>query len=369
MALSMSRKAEAFCYFFLLLAAIAVLLSGCSQREGADALFVDYQDRVSTLLDIDAPTPQAPPNIAPLPSREERLFPLEETRLGMLDVYALRECNITSLVAERNSQLGKVAAASQRWLYDLELWRRLRHCWDTPLTHHLDAEDRDRLLQLTVIKTEQLPKASWNALFDSNEWVGSFSRASTALSPDEQAFSLADDLAALAYLQHAVLNQFNPAWRPDSHQLESHLYTLQQQPLTAKLLRGLVLASQRLDELSRVMEGRLEVRPICYKGHSNPRAEHLYNVFINTFIGKIQPYLAQLSRSSRAWLEAVNALLDAHLVSRQAITQYREDWLALDNVNAPWQQFQASTQRHIQLWQRIWRSCGMMPGEKEKDRA
>lgn len=345
-----------------------VLLSGCDRPSGADGLFLDYHQRVSNVLDIDAPDTQTPANIAAFPARDERLFDIPQTRQSMLEVYALRECGIVSLVAQRNNQLGKVAAPSQRWLYDLELWRKLRSCWDTEAVMRLDDDDRARLRQLVLLKTTQLPQASWNALFGSSEWVASFSRASSALSPDASV-TLSESLAALEYFRQGVLNQFNPFWSPSSEQLEGHLYTLQREPLTAELLRGLRLSSQRLDEMSHALEARLAARPICYKGHSNPTADRLYNVFMSIFIGEVQPYLAMLSRMTRQWLETLNSLFDAYPVSRPAIERYRNDWLTLENPGAPWQQFRLATQRHVTLWQDIWRSCGLMPGMKNDARA
>ena len=342
---------------------IALLLTGCERRGGADALLVDYQQRIGNGLEIEAPSPRPPENIAAFPSRSERLFDIAETRQGMLDVYALRECGIISLVAGRNNQLGKMAAPSQRWLYELKLWRKLRQCWDSAAVARLDEEDRRRLRELTLTKTEQLPLASWNALFGSSEWVASFSRASGALAP-EDALPLAEFLAAADYLRHATLNQFNPAWRPESSRLEAHLYTLQTRPLTAEILRGLMLARQRLDETTEMLRSRLAERPICYKGHSNPGADRLHDIFIASFIGNVQPYLADLSRTSRRWLEATNALLDAHSVSRPAIQRYREGWLSMRAPDAPWQQFRHALQQHIALWQDVWRSCGLMPQAK-----
>ncbi|SHE85892.1 Protein of unknown function [Modicisalibacter ilicicola DSM 19980] len=347
-----------------LLFGIAILATGCERRDGADGLFVDYQQRLGNALEVDAPSPRTPDNIAAFPPRDERLFDIAETRQSMLDVYALRECGITSLVARRNNQLGKVAAPSQHWLYELELWRKLRQCWDTAAVTRLDEEDRQRLHDLTRSKTEQLPRASWNALFDSSEWVASFSRASEALAPDDPV-PLTESIAAVDYLRQVTLNQFNPAWSPESSRLEAHLYTLQTRPFSAEILRSLMLARQRLVETTGLLEARLAERPICYKGHSNPAADRLYDIFIATFIGEVQPYLATLSRTSRLWLEAINALLDAHQVAKPAVRRYRQAWLSLHDRDAPWQQFHLALQEHIASWQDVWRSCGLMPGAKD----
>lgn len=342
---------------------LLIMAAGCDQRTSADALFVDYQQRIGNALEVEAPSPQPPDNIGAFPSRDERLFDIPETRQGMLDVYALRECGITSLVARRNNQLGKVAAPSQHWLYELALWRKLRGCWNIDAVTRLDEDDRQRLLDLTTTKTAQLPKASWNALFDSKEWVASFSRASAALAP-EAVIPLTQSLAAVDYLRHATLNQFNPTWSAQSSVLESHLYTLQREPLTAEVLRSLMLATQRLAETTDMLEARMEERPICYKGHSNPNADRLYDIFIATFITEIQPYLATLSRTSRQWLEGIDALLDAHSASLPAIDEYRSRWLSLTQPDAPWQQFNETLQQHVKHWQDIWHSCDLMPKAK-----
>ncbi|WP_227370796.1 DUF3080 domain-containing protein [Halomonas sp. M20] len=348
---------------YLLGASILMLLimsAGCDDRVGADALFVDYQQRIGNGLEVDVPSPRQPDNIAAFPARDERLFDIPDLRQGMLDVYALRECGITSLVARRNNQLGKMAAPSQHWLYELALWRKLRGCWNTDAVTRLDEEDRQRLLDLTRTKTSQLPSASWNALFGSREWVASFSRVSSPLAP-EATIPLTESLAALNYLRHVTLNQFNPSWTTQSSTLESHLYTLQREPLTAEILRSLMLATQRLTETTALLEARLAERPICYKNHSNPDADRLYDIFIATFITEVQPYLATLSRTSRQWLSAIDALLNAHSVSLPAIDEYRKHWLSPTEPAAPWQQFNQVIQHHVKLWQDVWRSCNLMP--------
>ncbi|MHB0777436.1 DUF3080 family protein [Halomonas sp. WWR20] len=339
---------------------LGLLLVGCGSPSEADALWIDYQRRLANTLDITAPVPHPPRNLEAFPSREARLFDIAETRQGMLEVYALRECGIISAVAERNSQLGRTALPSQRWVYEQTMWRMLRDCWEADIASHLSQDARQRLQALLMTKTQQLPRLSWNALFDSQEWVQNFSRASQPLSPEtDLAFSQAR--LALDYLRHATLHQFDPTWRLDSNTLESHLQVLQNTAWTARLLRALLLASQRLDEASDALQARLAERPICYLGHSNPSAERLYNVFMRYFIGQVQPYLAELQRSSRLWLGGVNGLLEAHSVSRPAIDRYRHVWLSIDNPAAPQSRFQAALERHILLWQDVWRSCGKLP--------
>ncbi len=319
---------------------LLLMLSGCNGGGESDALLLDYQNRLAELLELEPPARQSPGNIGAFPDRDQRLFEIPETRGGLLDVYALRECHITNLVAQRNNQLGRVAQASQRWLYELTLWRRLDACWDSEVPLSLAEADRERLANLTDTKTEQLPRASWNALFDSDEWVKNFSRASSVLGPDDIEPPPAQ-LKALAYLREAVLHQFDPDWHPDSSTLEGHLKALQSRPFTAELLRTLLLAEQRLEEASSLIKEAMTQQTVCSRLEAFSPAL--------TQRQQTQPLAAWLDRLETAattWLGEIDALLDAHIEAPDAVQAYRRRWLSLDTTTAPLPAFMAARERH-----------------------
>ncbi|MDR5861235.1 DUF3080 domain-containing protein [Halomonas eurihalina] len=322
-------------------------LAGCSDGE-AERRLQDYQQRLAAALALPPPEPTAPDNIGAFPEHQARRFPLEDLRQGLLDVYALRGCHISNLVAKRNNQLGRVAAPSQRWLYELKLWRRLNACWHTQVPDSLDADDRQRLARLTQLKTERLPRASWNALFDSSEWVDSFSRASSPLPPD--ALSTVDaQLPALAYLREAAERQFDPGWTPDSATLEHHLNTLRQRPLTAELLRALQLAEQRLTEASALLETTLARAEDCSAPETPDQLPDMMS---------LNRWLTRLEDQSALWLGAIHDLLEAHpLEPPPAVAAYRQRWLSLDNPKAPWPAMVNARQRHQALRLRLSESC------------
>ncbi|EPC03709.1 hypothetical protein L861_19435 [Litchfieldella anticariensis FP35 = DSM 16096] len=335
--------------------ACLTLLAGCDRESPGDALLVDYQHRLADALDTERPPSEQPANIGAFPDQDERLFDIPETRESLLDIYALRECQITSLIAKRNNQLGRVATPSQRWLYELELWQRLYQCWHSEVPESLAARDRQRLHRLLETKTEQLPRASWNALFASSEWVDNFSRASAPLAPDEQ-IPLDESLAALNYLRLGAEHQFDPNWRVDSSTLESHLQTLQREPLTARILRSLMLISLRLKEANTMLNTSLDVSG-CLEDQTDVNIAPLRGDLQQHYRTEIHPYLEKLRYTARTWLEAVNALLKAHDVSRPAVADYQYAWLSLDNPQAPWPRFQQAIQTHSQYWRHIKQEC------------
>ncbi|WP_136249125.1 DUF3080 family protein [Halomonas borealis] len=326
---------------------LLLVLAGCGDGP-AETLLSDYQQELAEALERPPPVRHAPENIGDFPAPDARLFRIAETREGLLDVFALRGCHIAQLVAGRNNQLGKVATPSQRWLYELALWRRLSGCWNGTAPEALGETDRARLRRLTLLKTEQLPRASWNALFASEEWVDSFSRASSPL-PPEALGSVNDQLPALAYLREATLHQFDRRWEPDSARLEGHLKTLRERPLTAELLRALMLAARRLTESNELLEraladGQCAVSPANAVEPPSSR--------------RMTAWLERLTLESRRWLSALQHLLDAQKVSPpSAIARYRQRWLSLETPAAPWPALQAARRHHRALRAELIRRC------------
>ncbi|MGO2382651.1 MAG: DUF3080 family protein, partial [Halomonas sp.] len=205
---------------FVMFTAMSIL-AGCSDHE-AEQPWVAYHHQLTEDLSSPPLERTEVSNIGAFPERQERLIEVAETRDGILNIYALRECHITSLIAARNNQLGRVAPPSQHWLYERELWQRLAACQESDVPDRLSERDKERLEQLTALKTAQLPAVSWNAIFDSDEWVKSFSRASQPLAMSDFP-AIAQQLAAVDYLQQMVDSQFSQAWQQDaSEHLTQH---------------------------------------------------------------------------------------------------------------------------------------------------
>tara|TARA_R110002020_G_scaffold87899_3_gene216352 strand:- start:1366 stop:2355 length:990 start_codon:yes stop_codon:yes gene_type:complete len=307
---------------------LSILLAGCGDSP-AEQQWQSYHQQLADDLALSNIQRTDPGNIGDFPERSDRVIDIPETRDSLLNVYALRECQITSLVAARNNQLGRVAPPSQQWLYERTLWQRLSNCWNSDVPDQLSDENRTRLDQLTKTKTEQLPAVSWNAIFDSSEWVKSFSRASQPLSNVDET-TIASQLAAIDYLQQMTDHQFDLNWQQHSSTLENHLKTLQERPLTAEVLRALLLATQRLTEAN-AMLARQSDTTRCLSRWESPSHDRLASI-------------------AHQWLTAINRLIDAQQVGKPiAIQRYQERWLSLDNAQAPWGQFQQALSEHQAL--------------------
>lgn len=318
---------------FSLTIALSALLAGCGNNSAEQQWQAYHQQLADELAQNDIERTE-PVNIGDFPERSERLIAIPETRDSLLNVYALRECQIASLVAARNNQLGRVAPPSQQWLYERTLWQRLSACLNSDVPDQLGDEDRARLEQLTAIKTAQLPAVSWNAIFDSSEWVKSFSRASQPLTDVDDA-AIAGQLDAIHYLQQMTDHQFDLDWQQDSSTLENHLKNLQERPLTGEVLRALLLATQRLTEANAV----LAQQNLAQKNNTK-----------RCLSQRKSSSLERITSTAKQWLTAVNRLINAQQVDKPAAVQrYQTRWLSLTNAEAPWKQFQQVRQAHEAL--------------------
>ncbi|WP_374694484.1 DUF3080 family protein [Halomonas sp. SpR8] len=82
---------------------LGALLVGCGDN-AAEQQWQSYHKQLADDL-AQADIERADPiNIGDFPERSDRLIDIPETRDSLLNVYALRECQITSLVAARNNQ-------------------------------------------------------------------------------------------------------------------------------------------------------------------------------------------------------------------------------------------------------------------------
>lgn len=330
----------------LLVAGLGGLLVACGNGGDSNDMLIDYQRDLARRLDLTPPTPAAVDNIGAFPDQRERLVTIPETREGMLDVFALRECHITTLVAERNSTLGRVAPASRLWRYELTLWQRLTDCLASEVPDRLAEADRERLERLASTKTEQLPLAAWNGLFGSREWAGSFSRVSAPLPPDALAPPEAQ-LASLGYLQALTATATKEAQPPDLEALEGHLRALSQRPYTAELLRTLTLATRRLEEASALAERALARHEGCLRLSPEDNAND----------ARLAQWLETLTGAARTWLTALEPLFDSLASPPEAVSAYHREWLSRHHASAPLPAFEAARHHHQALRRALARRC------------
>ena len=87
----------------------------------------DYQQRMATVLKKDKPA-FIVSNLPPYPSLKTLEGGVNETSIKLTEFYQLQHCHLATLIAERNTSLGKLQLPSIRFHYEKQLIQGLQEC-------------------------------------------------------------------------------------------------------------------------------------------------------------------------------------------------------------------------------------------------
>lgn len=357
---------------FTVLSVCMVLVSACS-RDTPDKILDNYLYRLSNVLDVEKPS-TLPIEIRPLfPLRRERSAQTQEIREGLLDTLKLRKCGLLPLIAERNSSLGKVLQPSLKMQYELKFLSGIEHCLENfNQAESTDTELMQLLQQVRTIKRANLAAELWNGIYTSPAIEANFSRKQTPL-PLESNGSHSLSLTALLTLSNLISeisdNQPLPSGRRLS-QLESHYEILFKNETGSQVFTSVQLMTEYLIQASKMLNQRLNQRPLCPNGVKTEKAEILYNVFLKFYIGEVQPYLAQVHHIGEPWLHENNKLLDSfrklgHPIP-ESVSNYAAAVLSTTAEDSLWNNYIQARDNHTRSWQQILKQCGMMPSQNNR---
>lgn len=323
---------------------IAALQSACTPYP--ESLLSDYQARLRRVL------PQAQLNeslqkaaLPPLPEVRTLTLPVPTATIDLTDMLALDVCDLETLIAERNSSLGKVQTDAGRLHYELRLLDKLGLCLSTPaLSKSLDTALVAKLQQIYQQKQHQLPVVFANLLSRDQtlrqQLAGSQRGVSSAQGGRAETLQALQQLNKLRQLigqqDYQAASQIN---------INQALGALHQTQLLADLQHSLRLSQQFFLQLNSAL-ATLSNSELC-RADRNIRD----NLLTQIFIGRVQAELARLDAT-------VNELSAALL---QLYQQHPLQPTIAARLLAPQQALQQQLRQHVAFWQR-WRQCDP-PGE------
>lgn len=347
--------------WLLLSATLAIV--GCD-RSSPEAMLENYASRVGNTLDEDIETDFETDGRLPLfPARRDRLQPLTDIRQGLIEVLALRHCDLLHLIAERNSSLGKVMPPSQQLVYELRFLDRLRSCRRRlDQTPNADSELLAQVNKIYAVKQRELPAALWNAIYVSGEMELNFSRGDPplALSTDSGTPPAISALERLAGLVRLISK---PDWVLPTllDEIEQPYEALNRDRFGSQWLKSVLLLTETLERTAEGIEKREARYPLCPQQRPTPDAKILMNVFTKFYAGEVQPYLARVHRDGRRW-RALHEELIHRLPAADAMLRYWDEVFAENNPDSLWRRYNDARDRHTRAWQHVLRRCGLMPG-------
>lgn len=332
------------------------LLIGCD-RDRPETMMDDYLDRVARITGQARPLDSRIVDLS-YPRHRDRAIAPPEARGRLRELADYNRCNLTQLIAERNSILGRYWPASQRFDYELRFAHRLGRCqrW---LAEHA-GDDADLLLKARVdalvsAKQAALPAVWWAATYDSVEFEQQFSIARPWLDHDTTA-----PLDALRHLARIGVRLREPEDGTDLAALEGALRKIATHPYGGRWARSARGVAVSLNAAAQMLEAT-DVRRLCPARRATAEARIFETVFQRRYAGRVQPYLSRVHRGGSEWLDAQDALWATHTVQPPAAMMgYRSRTLGR-HAGSLWYDLNEANVRHTKAWQRILGACGLMP--------
>ena len=358
-------------------------LLGCFGGSTVKQSIDDYAARLSRVLDTPLPDSFNDKITTPLPKLADSAtlkHAIEGVSINLREFYALQDCELGTVVAERNTSLGKSQLPSQRLVYESKLLNVLKSC-EAALTKENESNQRNAALAATISswreqKTQDYSKTWANLVQGSQE-------LRLALNTPERLFSVENNKDALSSVnalyyinslsnkelllsdmyssntassdtETEATNENNSESIIESSELEQQLKIIRSARLPATLWHTQQTLTQNLSLLTDMLETELDAVS-CPEGRASDKAKILRNVFYLFFIEEIQP---------------VGSLVNQYHYKLEPLW---EDWLAQPSLHKEFKryirqqsqdgfnQYSSAMKAHVNLWQGFLGRCNLSP--------
>ncbi|MFZ8167286.1 DUF3080 family protein [Alteromonas macleodii] len=358
-------------------------LLGCFGGSTVKQSIDDYAARLSRVLDTPLPDSFNDKITTPLPKLADSAtlkHAIEGVSINLREFYALQDCELGTVVAERNTSLGKSQLPSQRLVYESKLLDVLKSC-EAALTKENESNQRNAALAATIAswreqKIQDYSKTWANLVQGSQE-------LRLALNTPERLFSVENNRDALSSVnalyyinslsnkelllsdmyssntassdtETEATNENNSESIIESSELEQQLKIIRSARLPATLWHTQQTLTQNLSLLTNMLETELDAVS-CPEGRASDKAKILRNVFYLFFIEEIQP---------------VGSLVNQY---HYKLAPLWEDWLAQPSLHEEFKryirqqsqdgfnQYSSVMKAHVNLWQGFLGRCNLSP--------
>ena len=341
------------------LLAILMLVVGCGPQTG-EALWQDYLTRLARLTGEPIPAADTATR-AQYPRQRELTQPVTQQRTGLLRYLALTDCDLIHLVSERNSSLGRVQAGSLRLQHELQFIAGAEHCLSGEVLE--DNPDMAQWLsEIVAEKRRDLPARGWNISFAGPEVARFFRQRPVPATPPLAPHWQTNQSAMATLTQQIVLLDMSQPDKSSPAELnpmvERALEALDKNSDGGVLLDAMALAQRDLQRAATMLE-QVNTERLCPHGRASERARNLHSMFYSVYADRVQPWLADLSRSAIPLADSTQALRQAQ---QGIVSPAMDDWLARQfGDNGLLANYQQALNHHSRAWQRVLGACGLMP--------
>ncbi|MEX0333617.1 DUF3080 domain-containing protein [Vibrio tubiashii] len=319
----------------VLISVILLTLVAC-QTDSPSHLFDDYLTRVARVQDAPRVNRDSV-SYAQLPRKRDLYVDVPSVSIGLLDSYQLRQCGLFNLIAEKNSVLGKVADEFRNYDYQTALLDGLSRCLNS---NALEQELKLKLVEIQQQKQSQFEVHHWNLIFASDAMQKQLS-GTRWLEPN---------LGQTVVEINQALATLNLASGNVSNQVIDVQEVLEKKLIVGNLSYSLAMATSKLNHVTQQLT-EYDHNIICAQNRDTTKFKYLNNVFEQQFVGKVQPYMAQLDGYYQTLSSNLN-LFDPKPNIHNYVYPIKKHHV----------EFRQAIRHHVDYWQQLFKRCGRKVG-------
>lgn len=307
----------------------------------------EYTQRLARVLDTSIDVDfSLPSSDVPPPQRSDMVQVIPAVDLDLSEFYVLQRCKLNTLIAERNTSLGKTQALSQRWIYTERLIQELDACATQIRTE--EPELSVKLNQWAELKRTQRETLWANLLQTSDETFLAFTQSANLLQ-NPPSFDHKAGISSLYFIANL------PSATSDSLSLlETHLKNVIDNRTPIIVWRTQRYIHSTLQQLNLTLPDKLtEVK--CPQGIASEQAKILRNVFYLFFIEKIQPLASHLNAINYQLTPVIEQLVEAPTLN-PLFKQYLSHQIYEQD-----QHYRDAMHQHVVMWQTFFKRCNLAP--------
>ena len=350
------------------------LLTGCVGENKLKEAVDEYAARLSHVLDTALAVPDATESYQ-FPDRALLHQRVEQINLNLREFYAIDECELSTLIAQRNTTLGKSQLPSQRFAYESTLRRVLHDC-----TSALHSQGSNRYAVVSgwyEQKQAQFGTVWANMIQTSNEMKLGLSVSDRLLSADNNKDAQAS-ITALYYLDSLLNNSSEKRARHSSNstmpvndavltsndsdapharlskEIETQLHIIASSRLPATIWNTQTYLTRSLSALTQSLEPALD-GVSCPNERASDTAKIARNVFYLFFINEIQPIGSTLNNYHYKLLP-----LWQKWQNNSELQPAFKAYIA-SHSDTGFAAYQAAMSKHVSLWQGFLARCNLSP--------
>ncbi|MFY8328326.1 DUF3080 family protein [Pseudoalteromonas sp. ZZD1] len=334
-------------FVYLTMLVSILLTTGCSEQPSDT--YNEYQSRLANSLSSPIPTHAELNNIK---LNFQPLAKQTKLNVSILQLAQLNSCALSTLIAEHNSQLGKVATPATKLIYQIEFIKAAPIC--------LRTLDKTSNSYQQIQAAMRHKKSQLKTYFTQFLYAEAELKQSWLLTPYELDTNL-NGLVETELALQQLANIKNQITAEQYQQINTHhIYKSLEQLNRFNFNQALITAVRKQTLLNNVTTNYLadiDLTSLCNPIKNKKQAHIVSNVFKKYYLTQLQPYQAQLTGA----LERLMPLYRALWLQSDHVDNALVPMLQPSQSNNLLNGLKQSAREHVIWWQKFYKTCEISP--------